>query len=123
MKPQQTGFKRLFNATLYSIAGIKAALTNEAAFRQECAATLVLAPAAIWLGQTAVERVLLIGVCLLVLIVELLNSGIEATVDRGGTDYDPLAGQAKDLGSAAVFVSLFLTLLVWVLIGWERFGG
>jgi diacylglycerol kinase (ATP) len=122
MKPGQTGFKRLINATIYSIAGIRAALKNEAAFRQECAVTIVLIPAAFWVGQTAVERVLLIGSCLLVLIIELLNSGIEAAVDRVGTDYDPLAGRAKDLGSAAVFVSLLFTLLVWLLLGWERFG-
>jgi diacylglycerol kinase (ATP) len=123
MKQQQTGFKRLYNAVFYSIAGLKAALKNEAAFRQECAITVVLTPVAFWLGQSAVERILLIGTCLLVLVIELLNSGIEAAVDRVGTEYDPLAGRAKDLGSAAVFVSLFLTLLVWVWIAWDRFGG
>jgi diacylglycerol kinase (ATP) len=123
MKQQRTGLKRLVSAFFFSVAGIRAALQNEAAFRQECALTLILAPVGWWLGQTAVERVLLIGSLLLVLIVELLNSSLEASVDRVGTDYDPLAGRAKDLGSAAVLVSLVLTLLVWVLIGWERFGG
>jgi diacylglycerol kinase (ATP) len=123
MKQQQTGFKRLYNAVFYSIAGMKAALKNEAAFRQECAITVVLTPVAFWHGQSAVERILLIGTCLLVLVIELLNSGIEAAVDRVGTEYDPLAGRAKDLSSAAVFVSLFLTLLVWVWIAWDRFGG
>jgi diacylglycerol kinase (ATP) len=122
MKHQKTGFTRLVYAAKYSIAGIRAALRNEAAFRQECAISLILIPAAFWVGQTATHRVLLVGSCLLVLIIELLNSGIEAAVDRVGTDYDPLAGRAKDLGSAAVFVSLLLTLLVWGLIGWERFG-
>lgn len=123
MKQQATGLKRLVNATKFSIAGIQAALRTEAAFRQECAVALILTPLGFWLGQTSVERVLLIGSLLLVLIIELLNSSVEASVDRVGTDYDPLAGRAKDLGSAAVFVSLILTLLVWGLIGWERFGG
>ena len=123
MKQQKTGLKRLVSATIFSIAGLRAALRTETAFRQECAVTLILTPLGFWLGQTAVERVLLVGSCLLVLIIELLNSSIEASVDRVGTDYDPLAGRAKDLGSAAVFVSLILTLLVWGLIGWERLGG
>ena len=123
MKQQRTGLKRLVSAVIFSVAGLKAALRTEAAFRQECALALILVPTAFWLGQTAVERVLLIGSCILVLIIELLNSSVEAAVDRGGTDYDPLAGRAKDLGSAAVFVSLILTLLVWGLIGWERLGG
>lgn len=123
MKQQRTGVKRLGSAIIYSLAGIRTALQNEAAFRQECAVTLILTPAGFWLGQTATERALLIGSCWLVLVIELMNSGLEAAVDRSGTDYDLLAGQAKDLGSAAVFVSLLLTLLVWGLIGWERFGG
>jgi diacylglycerol kinase (ATP) len=82
----------------------------------------VLVPAAVWLGETAVERALLIGSCLLVLIVELLNSGIEAVVDRVGTEHHRLSGQAKDLGSAAVFLSLLLVLVVWGLIAWARFA-
>lgn len=123
MKQQKTGFKRLGSALMFSLAGIKAALKTEAAFRQECALSLVMLPGAFWLGQTAVERSLLIGTVLLVLIIELLNTGLEAAVDRGGTDYDELAGRAKDLGSAAVFVSLILTLFVWLMIGWQRLGG
>lgn len=76
-------------------------------------AALVLAPVGVWLSETAIERVLLLGSLLIVLIVELLNSAVEATVDRIGPERHPLAGQAKDLGSAAVLVSLFLALLVW----------
>jgi diacylglycerol kinase (ATP) len=117
-----TGFRRLINATFFSFAGLRAAWRNEAAFRQECALAAVLTPAAFWVGQTAVERSLLIGACWLVLIVELLNSAVEAVVDRVGTDHHKLSGRAKDLGSAAVFVSLALTALVWGLVLWEQFG-
>jgi diacylglycerol kinase (ATP) len=119
---QNTGFKRVVNATFYSLAGLRAAWRNEAAFRHECVLTLVLTPIAFWLGQNAVERALLIGSCWLVLIVELLNSAVEAIVDRVGTDHHRLSGRAKDLGSAAVFVSLMLALLVWVLVIVERFA-
>ncbi|HEY7671898.1 MAG TPA: diacylglycerol kinase [Gammaproteobacteria bacterium] len=117
-----TGFRRLVNATFFSFAGLRAAWRNEAAFRQECALAAVLTPAAFWVGQTAVERSLLVGTCWLVIIVELLNSAVEAVVDRVGTDHHKLSGRAKDLGSAAVFVSLVLTALVWGLVLWERFG-
>jgi diacylglycerol kinase (ATP) len=107
--------------TSFSIAGLRAAWVNEAAFRQECMLTLILTPLGIWLGQNALERILLIGSCLLVIVVELLNSGLEAAVDRVSTDQHPLAGRAKDLGSAAVFVSLVIVALVWSTIGYERF--
>ena len=83
---------------------------------------LILTPTAVWLGQNAVERSLLIGTVWLVLIVELLNTAVESIVDRVGTDHHKLSGQAKDQGSAGVFVSLLLTLLVWGMIIWERFG-
>jgi diacylglycerol kinase (ATP) len=121
-KEQNKGIRRIVNAAFFSIAGLRAAWRNEAAFRQECVLTLILTPTAFWLGQNAVERSLLIGTCWLVLIVELLNSAVEAVVDRVGTDHHKLSGRAKDLGSAGVFVSLVLTLLVWVMIIWERFG-
>jgi diacylglycerol kinase (ATP) len=117
-----TGFKRLVKATSFSLAGLRAAWRNEAAFRQECLLALVLTPAALWVGTTAVQRSVLIGSVWLVLIVELLNSAVEASVDRVGTDHHKLAGRAKDLGSAGVFMSLLLTAIVWGLIGWERFG-
>ena len=123
MNKQNTGFRRVVNATFFSLAGLREAWRNEAAFRQECVLVAILTPAAFWYGQTAVERGLLIGSCWLVLIVELLNSAVEAVVDRVGTDHHRLSGRAKDLGSAGVFVSLMLALLIWGLIGWERFGG
>jgi diacylglycerol kinase (ATP) len=121
-KPGNTGIRRIFNATFYSLAGLRAAWQHEAAFRQEVMLAVVLVPIGIWLGRNAVERSLLIGSCLLVLIVELLNSGLEAIVDRVGLEPHRLSGQAKDLGSAAVFVSLALVLAIWGLIAWERFG-
>jgi diacylglycerol kinase (ATP) len=83
----------------------------------------VLAPVAIWLGQNAAERSLLLGSCFLVVIVELLNSAVEAVVDRVGMERHQLSGRAKDLGSAAVFMSLVCLLVTWALIAWQRFGG
>jgi diacylglycerol kinase (ATP) len=122
-KPGHTGVRRIVNASLFSFAGFATAWRNEAAFRQECALAIVLVPAAFWLGRSAVERSLLIGSCLIVLIVELLNSAVEAVVDRIGSEHHELSGHAKDLGSAAVFLSLVLALVVWASIGWDRFGG
>jgi diacylglycerol kinase (ATP) len=121
-KPGNTGLRRIVNATFFSFAGFRAAWRDEAAFRQEALLCVVLLPAAFWLGQTAVERALLIGSCLIVLIVELLNTGIENVVDRVGLEPHRLSGQAKDLGSAAVFTSLVLTLVIWCLVAWERFA-
>lgn len=83
---------------------------------------VVLLPAAFWLGRTGVERALLAGTCLLVLIVELLNTAVEYVVDRIGMDRHELSGNAKDVGSAAVFLSLALTAVVWALVAWDRFG-
>ena len=121
-KPGNTGIRRIINATFFSLAGFRAAWRDEAAFRQELMLCVVLVPLGFWLGRTAVERSLLVGTCLIVLIVELLNTGIENVVDRFGGEHHKLSGQAKDLGSAAVFVSLVLVLVVWGLIAWERFG-
>ena len=118
-----TGIRRIWNAALYSIAGIRAGWNHEAAFRQETVLCLVMVPAAFWLGTSAVERVLLIGSCLLVLVVELLNSAVEAAIDRIGEDRHTLSGRAKDMGSAAVFVSLVLVLLVWASVAYQRFFG
>ena len=107
---------RIVRAAKYSLAGLRSAAAGEAAFRQELVLAVILAPVAVWLGDTGVERALMIGVVLLVLIVELLNSAIEAAVDRVGTDFHDLSGRAKDLGSAAVFISLVSVPIVWVLI-------
>lgn len=121
-RSNNTGMRRILRAFVFSLAGLGAAWRNEAAFRQELVATVVLTPAAFWVGATAAERALLIGSCWLVLIVELLNSAVEAAVDRVGTDHHQLSGRAKDLGSASVLVSLALAILVWGLIAWERFA-
>jgi diacylglycerol kinase (ATP) len=119
----QQGIRRLWRATRYSIAGIRAAWTHEAAFRQEGLLTMILAPAAFWLGGSSVERLLLLGSCLIVLITELLNSAVEAAIDRISDDQHRLSARAKDLGSAAVFISLWLAGLIWSLIGYDRFFG
>lgn len=115
-KSQNKGLRRVIRATGYSMAGIKAAWECEAAFRQETLLATVLIPTGLWLGPTPAEKALLAGTCLLVLLVELLNSAVEAAIDRVGPQHHPLSKQAKDLGSAAVFVSLVLTVMVWVLI-------
>jgi diacylglycerol kinase (ATP) len=117
-----TGLRRLVHATRYSLAGLCAAWRHEAAFRQECVLALLLIPTGVWLGRSAAERSALIGVCLIVLVVELLNSAIEAIVDRVGPEHHPLSGRAKDLGSAAVLVSLVLAAVVWGLVAWQRFA-
>ena len=123
MKPGKKGFKRLIDATGYSLKGLKAALKHESAFRQETAIGIILLPVAIWLGQTAVEHSLLIGSLLLVLIVEILNSAIEAVVDRTGDEYHKLAGRAKDMGSAAVMLAILNVFVIWGLIAYDRFSG
>jgi diacylglycerol kinase (ATP) len=121
-QPARKGIKRIVWATYYSYKGIIAAYRNEAAFRQELTVMLFLLPVAFWLGETAVQHILLIAPCLLVIIVELLNSAIEAIVDRIGPEMHELSGRAKDMGSAAVLFSLALVILSWGLIAWHRFG-
>ena len=112
-KPKPTGIKRIWLAFFYSMDGFRAAWKGEAAFRQELVLALILLSATGFVGQNAVEYSLLVGSVLLVLIVELLNSAIEATVDRIGPEKHPLSKNAKDMGSAAVLVSLMLVLSVW----------
>lgn len=112
----KTGIRRLMNAFGYSLQGFGAAFKHEDAFRQEVLLTIVLIPLAFYLGETRVERALMIGSVLLVLIVELLNSAIEAAVDHTSLDRHPLAKQAKDIGSAAVFIALIIVGAVWGLI-------
>ena len=112
----KTGLRRILNATRYSLDGLAAAARHEDAFRQELMLVAVLAPLGLWLGNTGVERALLVGSLLVVLIVELLNSAVEATVDRVSLDAHPLAKRAKDLGSAAVMLSLLLAGTTWLLV-------
>ncbi|MBD3895561.1 diacylglycerol kinase [Halomonas sp. ML-15] len=123
MKPGHTGWRHLVHSTRYSLKGLKAAFRNEAAFRQEVALCLVLLPLAIWIGRTPLEWIALIGSCLLVLIVELLNSAIENVVDRIGTEHHELSGRAKDIGSAAVMLSLLFAAITWLLLIGQRLIG
>jgi len=111
-----TGIRRIINAWFYSIAGFKACFRHEEAFRQEVLALLVLVPLGLWLGQNGIERGLLVGSVLVVPLVEILNSAIEAVVDRFGGELHELSGRAKDLGSAAVFMSIAIASLVWLLV-------
>lgn len=116
LKPGKTGIRRILDATGYSLQGLKAAWINEAAFRQELVLTIVLSIAAFLLPVTMLERTMMISSLLLVVIVELINSAIEAVVDRVSDDWHELSGRAKDIGSAAVFVALALALFVWASI-------
>lgn len=116
VKPGRTGLRRLLAATGYSWAGLQACWRNEEAFRQEVLVCLVLVPLALWLGHSGVERALLAGSLLLVLIAELGNSGLEAVVDRIGPERHELSGRAKDIGSALVLLALVNAVLVWLLI-------
>lgn len=112
----KTGLRRVLNAASYSWAGLKAAFRHEDAFRQETFLLVPLVPLALYLGDTGLERALMIGSLLLVLIVELLNSAIEAAVDRISLEHHELIKRAKDMGSAAVMIALISVVVVWALI-------
>jgi diacylglycerol kinase (ATP) len=115
-----TGPARLSRAFGSTWRGFRAAWREEEAFRQECLLALVVVPVGCWLGNDGVERVLLAGPMFIVLTIELLNSAIEATVDRIGAERHPLSGIAKELGSAAVFVAFALLVLAWALVLLDR---
>ncbi|WP_115720689.1 diacylglycerol kinase [Gallaecimonas mangrovi] len=122
MKPGHTGVKRLWLAGRYSWQGLRAAWRSEAAVRQEMVLIAVAVPASFLLPVSGLERALMIASVMLVLVVELLNSAIEAVVDRIGTEHHELSGRAKDIGSAAVLVTLLLAGLVWLSILWDSFS-
>ncbi|HUG22261.1 diacylglycerol kinase [Piscinibacter sp.] len=117
----RTGLDRVLRATGYSLAGLKTAYRGENAFRQEAWLAALLLPAAFWIGRSWVEVALLAGSVILVLIVELLNSGIEAAIDRVSFELHDLSKRAKDLASAAVFLSLVLCGGIWTAAVWSRF--
>jgi diacylglycerol kinase (ATP) len=119
----KTGLRRLWNALRYSLSGLRAAWDNEDAFRQEVWLAVLLIPLALWLPVSATQSALLAGSVLLVMIVELVNSAIEAAVDRISLDNHHLAKRAKDIGSAAVLLALVNLLLVWGLVLREVFLG
>ncbi|TAK39351.1 MAG: diacylglycerol kinase [Lysobacteraceae bacterium] len=111
---------RVLLATRWSLQGLKAAWLHESSFRLEVYLFVILGPLGFWLGATPVERVLLVGSCLLVLAVELLNSAVEAVIERFGAEHHELSGRAKDMGSAAVFVLMANVVFTWaVILGWR----
>lgn len=113
-KPENnTGLRRILNATRFSYQGLRATFKTEAAFRQECFVGLFALPLSFWLADTAVEWILLLGSFLLVMLIEVINSAIEATVDRFGNEHHELSGKAKDAGSAAVSIAIFIAVLTW----------
>lgn len=112
----KTGIRRLINAIGYSKEGVKAAFIHEDAFRLEVFLSIIMIPLAFYLGKTSVEKALMIASVLLVLIVELFNSALEAAVDHTSIEHHPLAKQAKDIGSAAVSLALIIVLIVWGLL-------
>ena len=116
------GLSRILNAFRYSADGLRDAWQHEDAFRQETILAAVMLPAALFLPVTLVERLLLIGVVMLVLIVEVLNTAVEAAIDRQSFEINPLAKRAKDLGSAAVLLALLLAGVVWISILWSTFA-
>ena len=107
---------RILKATVWSLQGLRAAWLHESSFRLEIYLLAVLGPLALWLGDSGVERALLLGSCLLVPLVELLNSALEAVIDRYGNEHHELVGRAKDMGSAAVFVAMLNFGAVWALV-------
>jgi len=120
-KPGNTGMRRIIRAFGFSMQGFAAAWRHEAAFRQETLLAVILLPLSFWLARNLNEWLLLTVTILLVLIVELLNSALEAVVDRISDEHHKLAGRAKDIASAAVFVCLCLTFIVWGAVVWDRF--
>lgn len=121
MANQATGLTRIIKAAGYSCKGLSAAWQHEAAFRQELVITLLAIILAVWLDVGAIARILLIGSVALVMIVEILNSAIEAVVDRIGSEHHELSGRAKDMGSAAVSLAIVLALFVWGTVLWQHF--
>ncbi|MEQ1635050.1 MAG: diacylglycerol kinase [Methylococcales bacterium] len=114
--PNAKGIKRIINALFFSIAGFKATWQHEEAFRQEILLFVVTTPVALWLNLSVIEKLLMIGSVVLVLLVELLNSAVEAVVDRVGFEHHELSGRAKDIGSAAVMLSLVWAAVTWAAI-------
>lgn len=113
---QRTGISRIYHAFFYSLAGLKHSTLHEAAFKQEVMLCIPMMPLALWLGDGAIEKILLILPLFMLLIVELLNTGIEALADRFGNEINPLIKIAKDVGSAAVLLTMLFGALVWALI-------
>ncbi len=123
MAPPLRGINRLIKAFGYSIKGLRAGWQHEEAFRQEAMLTAVMLPLAFWVGRGPLDYAVLIGSLFIVLITELLNSGVEALTDRVSEEPHELSGRAKDLAAAAVFLSLVMMAVVWTFVGYARFAG
>jgi diacylglycerol kinase (ATP) len=121
-KTGATGITRIINAAGYSWSGLKAAYTNEAAFRQELWLTIALAPIAIYFGPSYADKAILVASLVFILLIEILNSALEAVVDRFGDEIHPLSGRAKDMGSAAVLLAFVIAGLVWFSVFSKAFG-
>jgi diacylglycerol kinase (ATP) len=117
---ERRGFLQMYKAMIWSYKGLRAAMRHEASFRLEMYLFLIFAPLGLWLGHGAVEKALLVGSLVLVLSAELLNSAIEAVVDKVSPEFHELAGRAKDMGSAAVFLLILNIFLCWGLVLWQR---
>ena len=117
---KKTGFKRFYFATKYSLQGIRATWQEEPAFRYEVVTLPVLIPAALWLAESGVQLALLLACLFLVLAFEIVNSAIEAVVDRWGPEFHELAGRAKDMGSAAVFMMMQMTWIIWACVAYDN---
>ncbi len=117
----RTGASRMWHAFGYSLAGLRSGW-GETAFRQEAVAAIVMVPAAFWLGRSWAETALLAGSVMLVMMVELLNTGIETAIDRIGPEWHDLSKRAKDMGSAAVLLSLLLCVGIWLAAAWARWA-
>ena len=117
----RSGVSRMWHAFGYSVAGLRSGW-GETAFRQEALAAIVMVPLAFWVGQTWVETALLAGSVMLVMVVELLNTGIETAIDRIGPEWHDLSKRAKDMGSAAVLLSLVLCVAIWLAAAWARWA-
>jgi diacylglycerol kinase (ATP) len=117
-----TGFKRIINAAGYSWAGLKAAYTNEAAFRQELWLVIALTPVAVIYGPSYADKAVLLASLVFILLIEILNSALEAVVDRFGDEIHPLSGRAKDMGSAAVLLAFVISGLIWFSVFSEKLG-
>ena len=121
LQKQRTGLNRLWHATGYSCAGLRAGW-GETAFRQEALVAMVLIPLSFWVGRSWIETALLAGSVVFVMVVELLNTGIETAIDRIGPEWHDLSKRAKDMGSAAVLLSLLLCAGIWITAGFQRWG-
>ncbi len=121
-KTTTTGLKRILHAAVFTSKGLRSAWSGEAAFRQEAIILILVIPAGLIIGETFFEKGILICAWLLVLVVELLNSAVESVVDRIGSEIHPLSGRAKDMGSAAVFISICVSVILWAGVIYDRFA-